>query len=499
MINICLFWGLLIVTIVTKMADFFLIAVIFHLFSHVDSFDENAESRLLEHIFQNNSIYSRPVLDVASPVKVKLGIELVQLVMVDERSQRITTKLWLRQSWTNELIKWNPRDWGGVDVVNVNAEKVWKPDLLLYNNAEDSFSGGTDKFKTLVTVNQNGTHHWYSPATYISTCQMNVREFPFDTQKCKLKFGSWVFDAKKIVLSSDNSPFITEKYLNSSEWDIISMSSKLNTVHYDCCPHPYLDLTFTFVMRRRSLYYVFNIIAPCIVLVLIVLFCFLLPVKSGERLTLNITVMLSLAIFLQFLSQLLPKTADSTPILSIFYMTLLAESGLALIMTIFILAVHHKGEEKGALPPPQWVRKYLLERIPKELGCRTLSMRRKQIDTVESDIVDRLIENSRWYQVLKKKSGDIRTSADLIKDFEKNPPQFRTHYEDALVYSLQDILKVVHQIHVKIEEQDEGEAIEQEWKMIALMLDRLFFIGFFIMILLSTVIILSDVDTSHKY
>jgi nicotinic acetylcholine receptor len=32
-------------------------------------------------------------------------------------------------------------------------------------------------------------------------------------------------------------------------------------VYYDCCPEPYVDITFTIHIRRRTLYYFFNLVS----------------------------------------------------------------------------------------------------------------------------------------------------------------------------------------------------------------------------------------------
>ena len=42
-------------------------------------------------------------------------------------------------------------------------------------------------------------------------------------------------------------------YVRNSEWDLISAEGRLNTVVYECCPEPYLDITYTIRIRRRPL------------------------------------------------------------------------------------------------------------------------------------------------------------------------------------------------------------------------------------------------------
>lgn len=37
------------------------------------------------------------------------------------------------QEWINPLLTWNASDFGDIDEINVDASKVWVPDIVLYN------------------------------------------------------------------------------------------------------------------------------------------------------------------------------------------------------------------------------------------------------------------------------------------------------------------------------------------------------------------------------
>ena len=37
-------------------------------------------------------------------------------------------------------------------------------------------------------------------------------------------------------------------------------------VYYSCCEEPYPDITYTIRMRRRPMFYVFNLILPCVLI-----------------------------------------------------------------------------------------------------------------------------------------------------------------------------------------------------------------------------------------
>ena len=60
--------------------------------------------------------------------------------------------------------------------------------------------------------------------------------------------------------------------------------AKRNQVIYDCCPEPYLDITYVIKIRRRTLYYFFNLIVPCLLIAAMAVLGFTLPPDSGEKL-----------------------------------------------------------------------------------------------------------------------------------------------------------------------------------------------------------------------
>ena len=60
--------------------------------------------------------------------------------------------------------------------------------------------------------------------------------------------------------------------------------AKRNEVIYECCPEPYLDITFTIKIRRRTMYYFYNLIVPCLLIASMAVLGFTLPPDSGEKL-----------------------------------------------------------------------------------------------------------------------------------------------------------------------------------------------------------------------
>ncbi|KAL3266842.1 hypothetical protein HHI36_010993 [Cryptolaemus montrouzieri] len=104
-------------------------------------------------------------------------------------------------------------------------------------------------------------------------------------------------------------------YQANGEFDLISFTSAKHVQFYSCCPEPYPDITYRINLRRRPLFYVFNLILPCILINGIALLVFYVPSESGEKVTLGISALLSMTVFLMTIRETLPPT-EKTPLIS---------------------------------------------------------------------------------------------------------------------------------------------------------------------------------------
>lgn len=71
-------------------------------------------------------------------------------------------------------------------------------------------------------------------------------------------------------------------------------------------------------MRRKTLFYTVNLIIPCMGISFLTVLVFYLPSDSGEKVSLAISILLSLTVFFLLLAEIIPPTSLVVPLLGKF-------------------------------------------------------------------------------------------------------------------------------------------------------------------------------------
>ncbi|KAF6016889.1 lgc-4 [Bugula neritina] len=127
-----------------------------------------------------------------------------------------------------------------------------------------------------------------------------------------------------------------------------------NVKYYSCCEHPFPDITYYVHLRRRPMFYVFNMLLPCFLITLVALLGFYIPSDSGEKVAMGITTLLSMTVFLMLVTEAMPPTADSLPLIGVYYFITMGIVSLATGLTVCTLNIHHKGLQGKSIP--RWIR-----------------------------------------------------------------------------------------------------------------------------------------------
>ncbi|KAF7995541.1 hypothetical protein HCN44_006648 [Aphidius gifuensis] len=333
--------------------------------------------RLYDDLLSNYNKLVRPVVNTSDVLRVCIKLKLSQLIDVNLKNQIMTTNLWVEQSWYDYKLRWEPKEYGGVHMLHVPSDHIWRPDIVLYNNADGNFEV---TLATKATIYHQGLVEWKPPAIYKSSCEIDVEYFPFDEQTCVLKFGSWTYDGFKVDLRHmdeqtgsnvvDVGVDLSEFYM-SVEWDILEVPAVRNEKFYTCCDEPYLDITFNITLRRKTLFYTVNIIIPCMGISFLTVLTFYLPSDSGEKVTLSISILISLHVFFLLVVEIIPPTSLVVPLLGKYLIFAMILVSISICVTVVVLNVHFRSPQTHKMAP--WVKRVFIHILP-----RLLVMRRPQ-------------------------------------------------------------------------------------------------------------------------
>ena len=110
-------------------------------------------------------------------------------------------------------------------------------------------------------------------------------------------------------------PVDLSNFVSNGEWELINVKAVRNVVTYPCCPEPFPDVTFYIHIRRRTLYYTYNVIIPCVMLSTLTLSGFWMRPDSGEKVTLGLTVLLAFSVFMLLVAENMPATSSFVPLI----------------------------------------------------------------------------------------------------------------------------------------------------------------------------------------
>ena len=153
-------------------------------------------------------------------------------------------------------------------------------------------------FPCQVRLESTGNIMWIPPYIFTTTCKLDLTWFPFDQQECTIKLGSWTHSGWQldIQLKSKDGLDISG-YVRNEEWDLRFTSGKRNEVVYECCPEPYLDVTYTLHLTRKASSHIQRYLVPSAFLTSLGILSLLLPaIQASSRLLILLLLMIMISI-----------------------------------------------------------------------------------------------------------------------------------------------------------------------------------------------------------
>ncbi|XP_065388335.1 acetylcholine receptor subunit epsilon isoform X3 [Macaca fascicularis] len=283
---------------------------------------KNEELRLYHHLFDNYDSGSRPVREPEDTVTISLKVTLTNLISLNEKEETLTTNVWIGIDWQDYRLNYSKDDFGGIEILRVPSELVWLPEIVLENNSQ----------------------------TY------NAEE---------VEFTFAVDDSGETINKIDID---TEAYTENGEWAIDYCPGVIRRHDSGATDGPgETDVVYSLIIRRKPLFYVINIIVPCVLISGLVLLAYFLPAQAGgQKCTVSINVLLAQTVFLFLIAQKIPETSLSVPLLGRFLIFVMVVATLIVMNCVIVLNVSLRTPTTHSMSPR--LRHVLLELLPRLLG-----------------------------------------------------------------------------------------------------------------------------------
>ena len=317
------------------------------------------------------------------------------------------------------------------------------------------------KFKIIVT--SDGSVYWFMYKILHSYCLIDISEFPFDTQKCKIMIGSWSYDESTLDLRifAEDKGMDLSLYEKNVVWELKSTHAERHVERYSCCPWTYVNLTYTLEFRRIPLYYLMTLVYPTMLLSFLSCVSFLFPADSGERVSLVISVLLGLIVFMLIVNDRTPVTSKETPLITKYFNSIAGVTILGLMFTAFILRLNH-AHVGISRPVPGYLAKI------RDCLATALWMRRntpKRPGDVNAH--DFVLSNTAAVKMMNNQEAvDLNPLRKLLTE--------------------EKVLKELEKITAHIEEESASSDIKEDWHYTMKVFDRFSFVFFFLIFLAVT-------------
>ena len=133
---------------------------------------------------------------------IGISMDIDEVMEISDKDYSITIAMYFNVEWHEPRLKLLPSFGASKDLVSTSVDLIqdlWLPNPFIYNlKSFKVIDGAMSKLSGLWIDRDKNL--WYSQNTLITfICPMRFDKFPFDTQSCKFRVGSYSLDSSKLL------------------------------------------------------------------------------------------------------------------------------------------------------------------------------------------------------------------------------------------------------------------------------------------------------------
>jgi hypothetical protein len=385
--------------------------------------------------------------------------------------------------WCDELLQWNTTDQVCLGRRNrseivFTAHEIWTPDIFAINGPGPAMK--ELKLQYPILVQCTGNVRWSYQERLAAFCEIDVLNFPFDRQYCSILLQSTIYDSSQLKLRSLYNVVRLYNYINT-EWEISHATIKEIDIYNAYHKRDFSTLKIDIELVRFSRFYVLKIILPFFIISSLAVFSFCLPTDSGEKIALTVSVLLSLTIYLQLISDYVPKTERGLCTLTLYSNVTFLLVFLSCIFNTFTIFIyyHEQYSHRHKLPRRKKSILFTVHKSLVELNKQRSAFLRKRQNIQENlpehtdiDAIE-LLHDIRYFRqsllnMFIRRNSIITTTSLSLSSFDFRHPFF---YPESTT--------------------------KRSVKQIAILIDRILFIIYLILMPLSILLLFKSTNQSR--
>ncbi|XP_067652537.1 neuronal acetylcholine receptor subunit alpha-6-like [Haliotis asinina] len=361
--------------------------------------------QLKEEIFNGYDVYIRPVHNQSEAVTVDMRFALNTIAYLDLKIQKLKWSGMLSLRWYDRILSWNASEYGGLDFITVPQTNIWLPDYVIVNTVSHTTNLGAQD--TLVHIESSGLVTWEPGIVSETSCKIDTRKYPFDSQTCSFMFLPWMTTSRFLNSTSRLNGIDMSYFVPHGEFTIGESTVHCEHINVEFAEDALVAISYSLVLNRRPAFYWMVMVLPVTSFPLLGPVSFLVPVESGEKITLSITVVLSYLVFIGSISDAMPKLSDTVSLM-VMYASLQTIISMLIVVANGIIICIHK------LPPDFEIT------VPMSKASRPINLSRE--DTYDLQTGESCKSHSPKLELssITDKTRALQLSSENIKEHSEN-------------------------------------------------------------------------------
>jgi hypothetical protein len=205
------------------------------------------------------------------PDEITVGLGVLDIVDIDDRAQVFTADLFVQIEWQDSRLAVD--DDADTDLRTLPLDEIWHPRLTVINNRGLEFL-----FPEVATVDRQGNVVARQRITGPLAVDLDLRDFPFDTQRLPIIVVSYEYSPSEIVFSAASRLVTRLDELAGEGWTYEALEPERSVYRLQEGGRGGSQISFAVMAQRQAGYYIFTLALPMTLILFLAWMVHWLPV-----------------------------------------------------------------------------------------------------------------------------------------------------------------------------------------------------------------------------